>query len=382
MRIELTDVELGRSARAEEGPSWSRARRATRYYSGSSDSGPAARDLYAETSGEIKAKVDTAPSVYAAEAQYRPAYTSLDLQDMEQQLFGTAGTSRTIQYQDQEWVPPQTAMQQQNPYQPGTVEYARWQNQTMPNMVRANGGQQGAVTPGYWKQVMKTKTVDVPAQAGYLDMARRVGSAADEITAASQTRQRTADIQDVANLGTASRKAMEQADPEQAALIGGITSQAQQGLDMGGALDPATLRQVQQSVRGRYAGRLGAGGPAGDLQEAMSVGDAATQTRAARMSTATGATQLRQSVYGDALSRVLGRPASGGATPYLNTAYQMQRSAGPTLFGTSISANDVADSNFNAANASSIANKNNAAAQQSAYIGAGASIAASVGIAI
>lgn len=315
----------------------------------------APRDQYAETMGDIKAKADAAPQIFAAESQYRPMYDQLELKSLGNLLRGSPGGQNTVQYTELETVP------------------ATYKQVPSPN---GRGYMVVEDRPSYQRPVMRTKTVDTPASPGYLELMKDVGHSADDLELESTSRQRAGDIADVENLGPKSLEAMRKADPTQAGLVDTYSDQALSELKLGANMSPAMMRIIQQSIRGRQAGMLGGTGTAGDFGEAMALGEFGQRLQDSRRGNATAAVSLRSGIYGDAFNRVLGRPSGQNGAGALTAAQNLSRQAGPAMFGSSVNANDVADSNFNAANARSISSANNAAATQGAMVSGGAALAA------
>lgn len=332
------------------------------FFKGAGD--PPQRNLYDETSGELNAKLDLQPRLLAAESLYRPAYAGLDLQDLQSLLEGVPGGSREQQYTETEHVP-------------AVYRSARMGD---PGFSTANRGAQPQilVTPEYDKPVLRSRSVNVPAQRGLLDLLENdVFPSSDRITAGSLSRQREAEISDVEKLGPRATQAFRAANPEQQALLDRLNKEAQAELDQGASLDPSMAREVQQSVRAGQSAR-GMGLGLSDLaQEGYFTGLQAEQLRRARQTFAQGVVGINQATSIDPFMATLGRPSINlqQGNGLLGSSLSLNRSAGPQLFGSSVNANDVFDSNFNATNAANISNANNSAAMTSAGIGAGASIA-------
>lgn len=322
-----------------------------------SGGGAPQRDLYAETSGELNAKANLAPKVFATEAQFRPQYNALDLTSIDQLLNGIPASSHQMDYTE-------LATKYRNPLtgemydKPGAYKTGK---------TNRNGEAISAQLESVQVPVQRSRTVNTAATPGYLDIANRVSDQAAAIEARGLSTQRAADIADVSKLGGVSLAAMQSADPRTASLIEGLTTDAQSELDAGYNLTPAQLRLAQQSVRSRAQGTLKAGGPAGDLNEAIGVSQYAQDLRNQRRQFAAGVSGLRSATYGDAFNRVLNRPAAASPTSTLGTAYGISSNYGPRMFGSTVNANDVYSSNQNAAAANAAAKQ----AQNQTYAGAG-----------
>lgn len=335
-----------------------------RFFKGADPTPP--RNLYDETSGELKAKLDLQPSMLAAESLYRPQYTSLDLADLQALLNGQPGGTKTEQYTEYEHVP---AVYQNTPPQGGGR--GPWTNVM--------------VTPAYDRPVLRSRSVNTPAQRGLLDIYENdLQPASDRITANSLSNQRGSEIADVEALGPRATQAFRAANPEQAALMAELNRQAQGELGMGATLDPSLRREVQQSVRQGQAAR-GMGLGMNDLaEEGYFTAAQAEQLRQQRRTFASGVVGLNQGTSVDPFLATLGRPGVNlnQSNGLLGSGLSLNKSTGPQLFGSSVNANDVFNSNFNQANATRISNANNDAATQSAAIGGGAALAGSAVLAI
>lgn len=323
---------------------------------GGGGGGTTPRNLYQETAGELKAKADLAPKVFSTEAQYRPQYNALDMQQIMNLLNGTEAGTREEQYS--EWVAPKGA-----PY----IMQRNGINMPPTHVINP------AYRPGHYAD--RTRTINTPAMPGLMELSRTLSLEQAHDQADALHVQRASDLADVENLGPMAMRAVHAADPGTSQLIDTMTDQASNELNLGSRLDPSQMRQVQQTLRARRQGMLGGTGSAGDFAEALGVSEFGNSLRQQRRQFATGAIGLRQGVYGDAFNRVLGRPAAMDPSAMIGQATGLSRMAGPTMFGSTINANDVADSNFNAANAKRISDANNSASMTSAGISAGAGIA-------
>lgn len=330
-------------------------------------SDPEPRDLYKETADELRAKVDLAPKILAAEQQYRPQYAALEMQQLEALLNGTQARSGVEDYQDIEtgWRNKRTG---------------KW-TKSLPNDPYVNPDDFERAS----RSVTRSRSVNMPAQRGLLSILEEdLMPASDRLTAGSLSRQRESEIADVERLGSRATAAYRAANPEQAALTAELNRQAQEELEMGASLDPSLRRELAQSVRAGQAAR-GFGFGQNDLaEEALFTGTQAEQLRQSRKAFAMGVAGLNQATSMDPFLATLGRPGINLAqsNQLLGGGHGIGRGAGPSLFGTSIDANDVFNTNFNAASAAAISDRNNAAATQGAAIAGGAALAGSVAIAL
>jgi hypothetical protein len=135
------------------------------FFKGGADVPP--RNLYDETSGELNAKLDLQPKMLAAEAAYRPQYTSLDLADLQTLLNGTEAGTRDQEYTDYENVP---------------AEYG-YANAAQ---ARMGGKRAFLLHPEYQMPVTRHRTIETPAQRGLLDILENdLQPASDRLTGES-----------------------------------------------------------------------------------------------------------------------------------------------------------------------------------------------------
>lgn len=291
------------------------------------------RDIYSEITSEVGARARTMPGILGAEAQYRPEYANLDLQNIGNILYGQDNVT-TPELQQEQYMGPSTYTYVDSK----TGKPTGGQIQMTPDQFAALGPLQAAnlmlVTPGTMQTRYTTKNVTTAGAPGLLDM---------------QAKTRTAQI---ANL--------QSSDPETASLLERMTQNAQTGVDMGSRLNPAQMRNVQQTIRSRQAGTVLQNGNAGAYDEALGVSQYGDQLQEQRNSDATSTLGVRNSQFADPTAQAYGISSAGG----------------PKLFGSTINANDLFSSNQNAAASSSAASANN----NTALIGAGITTAATVAV--
>lgn len=331
---------------------------ATRFFKGASQ--PAPRDLYAETSDELQAKLDLAPKILEAEQQYRPQYAGLELQELERLLFGVPSSkSYDVNAGKVVTLPAGSTLP------PG----AKVVGQSFGSMQVRLPSEQGAAR-------------DVPGQRGFLDILRDLGPASDQFTAESLSRQRESELADVERLGPRATEAFRSANPAQAALLDLLNTQARQELELGATLDPSLRREIAQSVRAGQASRGFGYGQNDIAAEALLTGATAEQLRQARRTFASGVVGLNQGTSLDPFLATIGRPGLNLAQTQSLVGANYGRPVGPGLFGTQVNANDVFNTNFNAQASAANASANNQAATQGAAIAGGASLAGAAVLAI
>lgn len=220
------------------------------------------RDLYQEIYGELTAKRDLMPSIFAAESQFRPGYSALEMNNLQDILFGSAGGTQTMEY---------------------TTPAA-------PSLLAAGGrvgrganlgpaGQRerrtlAATLPG----TTQTSTFTTPASPGLVGLVNSI-------------------------------------DPQNAALWDQLTQSATEELGYGAALDPELERLYAQTTRAGQAARGLGYGPADVLQEGRTLTELGQNLRTQRRAFATNTAQLNQSRLNDLLNRALG--ISSGSGPRL-----------------------------------------------------------------
>lgn len=364
-----------------------------------------ARNLATEYRKTLQAQHDLAPMQYMDEAQFQPLYQSLNLKNIDTLLNGTGAQDYT--YYD--WNPAVYSntrrAKQGSSFLSGLPGMPGGDGGGFPGLPGGSGGFSlpglpggsggfpglpgmggggnplssipglGSLFGGSDKPKRKLlsaghytgRTVTNPAQRGLLQMY-------EQDIAPSQARQvsfqRQSDINDVRNLSPAFREAMRTSDPTSAKLLDSLSSDAQEGMDLGATLDPSLRREVSQSVRAGQSARGMGMGPVDAYIEAMQTGSAAEALRATRRANAANAVQMNQGFYGNAMDKILNRSNGNGALGTAQLASQIGGQAGAKDFNPeSAYASDLYNTNFNAAIAQAINAKNN----QTALIGAGIS---------
>jgi hypothetical protein len=150
----------------------------------------------------------------------------------------------------------------------------------------------------------------VAAQPGLIAAYQNLQPTINQMT----TQQRQAGITDVANLAPAAMAATRAGNPGGAGLVDTATAQAQQRLNLQGALDPFTKTMLNQDIRGAQSAR-GFGTGTNDAAAEAYYQDATRNSRYQQsLGNASGAASMSQGFYGDPFSRILGMPTSGVPT--------------------------------------------------------------------
>lgn len=162
-----------------------------------------------------------------------------------------------------------------------------------------------------------------------------------------------------------------------APLLDELNRQAMDDLKAGSGLDPSLAAEVSQGVRAAQAARgFGFGSPDA-VTEAFARGERGVAMRDSRRRFAGNVIQANQMTGGDPFMAILGRPSQ---TLQLGQNMGMQGQSfnpGNQFNPESAYAQDVANTNFNAANAAAIADANNSTAMTSAMISTAGSMASS-----
>lgn len=303
------------------------------------------------TRDTLQAQVDLAPDQYASEATYQPLYTDLALNNLNSLLNGTQGG--TEQYQTSRQVDRDGWYNEGGQYLGNNRnQYRSRLNDTWTRGVGWVGSQPTVANGGYSESIpagtrwlgkggtlQQTATRTRTAQPGLL-----------ALTQGAQSSQRGADIQDVMTLGPQAREALLAANPESAALLAKLNSQANAGLDAGSNLTPEEQRAMQQASRAAFAAR-GLGGSNGAVSsELLKQFDLGQQLMRQRQAFAQSVLGNNQQILGDPFMQILGRGSNA-----IGQAQGIGQQAGPSLFnpeaGLGLAASNYATAaNFAAAN--------------------------------
>lgn len=258
-------------------------------------------------------------------------------------------------------------------YYNDTANALRAQVDLAPQLYAARANQDYG-DPAYTRLKLQTLNSAVfggNGQKGILDMYTQARPQLDALANQTRTAQRSADIADVQNLGGAARQAVRSANPDSAAILDRLNSQANSMLSAGNRMTPEQARAAQQASRTAFADRGMAFGPNAQLNEVLTQQAAGNAEQGRRAQMAAGVLQGNQAVYGDPFQQILGRPSQGvsnifgafgqgggqqGVNGFLNPESQMM--------------NDISNTNYNARAAAEIAGANNTAALAGAGISA------------
>lgn len=221
------------------------------------------RNLYDEISGELKAKRDNMPGIMGSESLFRPQFSGLEMNNLNDILFGSKGGTRTVEYTEpvQSYLDNKTGQTIDNPSFGN-----RWKNNKREL--------ESQYTP-FTKLVTKTRSEDYGPTPGLL-------------------------------------KISQQLDPQGTTLWNKLNQNASSDLDMGANLDPDLMRLAQQTVRARQQGTLAGTGDAGNYGEALGVSQFANDLRNQRRAFATSIANMDQTRADAMLNRAYGISAGSG----------------------------------------------------------------------
>lgn len=316
------------------------------------------RNYAREYQKTLEAQLNNAGKVFSAEAQYQPLYNSLNLQNLNEFLNGTqAGSYDTYTYHP-------AVYKNIKAHSGGLGDLFGGFDPDLLGLgpdVKSGGGKK-LVNKAYYE---KTGTAQRAAQRGFLDIYQNsIMPSLDETQAASMTRQRTSDIQDVMKLGPQARDALRAANPDAVALLDQLNQQANQDLSLGTQLNPSEQRLAQQSSRGAWASRGLGGSPRAAFDEALQSLNYGRGLQDQRRNFAAQAYGMDQNFYGDPFEAILGRGSRTSGLAQNVSQQGEQFSKMNSLFNPeSPYAADIYNTNFNAAQS-----RNNAAASNNAAI--------------
>lgn len=264
---------------------------------------PPPRDYAQETRDTLQAQVDLAPDRYAAEAEFGPKYTSLNLRNLGSALRGSDGQTGLLDLYRKEVYP----------------VLSQVENQTRDDRIAGELAAVDRYAPGITRTLREASG--------------------------------------------------------NAPLIERLNAQAMEGLDAGAGLDPTLANEVSQGVRAGQASRgLGFGLPDA-VMEGFARGERGNQLRQQRQQFAGQVVGLNQATGGDPVMAILGRPSQVMSAGQGLVGQGAGLNPGQLFNPESGYAQDLFNTNFNAANASAIANANNT----NALYGAGISAAGNIG---
>jgi hypothetical protein len=347
---------------------------------------PPPRDYYKETSDALKAQVNMAPQIYAAEAAFRPQYQRLELAGYRNSLLGRVTAD-------------DLSATSRGEYEAALAASAG-ADAKIAQLQRERAGIQQGIRVGRKGQIvydsaglervdneisrltLLKNTPPDPASfsdRGLIDILEKdVMPSMARAEALTTSRQRESDIYDVERLGARASQAYLDADPRSKSLIETLNAQAMADLNANGALTPEQQRYALQTSRIGMADRglsMGNQGLAADVLGTYQM----TETRKAAARQNAGAVLgLNKQFTADPFQAILGRQgqAFNAGMNQQQFASGFSQNIGPRLFNPeSQYAADLNNSNQQTAAAYAAAR----AQVQSATIGAVGSAIGGIG---
>jgi hypothetical protein len=193
----------------------------------------------------------------------------------------------------------------------------------------------------------------------------------------AEASQREADVAAVSQYAPQMREALRSSNPENAALLDELNSQAMAQLAAGGRMAPEDMRDIQQQTRGAFSARGLNNSNASSIEEIMNQQLGGQQLKMQRQAFAQSLIPQNQGVYGDPFMAILGRPSSvvGSSQGFGNQAMGMGQTTGPSLFSPeSPYAQDAFNTNYNSEWSTRAANNDARTAMRLGYVNAGSSL--------
>jgi hypothetical protein len=347
---------------------------------------PPPRDYYKETSDSLRAQVNMAPQLYAAEAAFRPQYQRLELAGYRNSLLGRVTTDDLSATSRAEY---DAAVAEAAG---ADAKLAQLQNQRAAIQQGIRVGRKGQIvydSAGLQRvdaeidrlNILKQTPID-PASfsdRGLIDILEKdVMPSMARAEAITTSRQRASDIADVEALGQRASQAYLDADPRSKALIETLNAQAMSALQQNGALTPEQQRFALQTARIGMADRGLAMGNQGLAADVLGTYQLTEARRTAAQQNAGAVLGLNKQFTADPFQAILGRQgqAFNAGMNQQQFASGFSQSIGPRLFNPeSQYAADLSNSNQQTAAAYAAAR----AQVQSATIGAVGSAIGGIG---
>lgn len=294
---------------------------------------PKGQDLASEYARTLTAQANIMPNLLASQAQFQPLQASNQLSNIDSLLNGTAGGT----YDTQEFMP--AVYKTGNRYSygkipagvDGTIDYPTLPDPRggggggggssglpgLPGMSGGLPGMDGGVLPGM------NGIPGLPGGSGGNPLSgipglgsifgggggpkkKLVSASGYKTTTNTYGPQRG--LLDIYNQDVIPQMS--------GGIIPKLTDEANHELALGGNMDPATLRQTMQALRGSQAGMLGGTGSSGDFQTALGLSQYANNLQQQRQSFAGNVSAMRMGA--NPVSQAMGLSATPGATSLLN----------------------------------------------------------------
>lgn len=290
---------------------------------------PPPRDYYQDTMGTLKAQVQMAPSVFAAEAAFTPKMQRLALGGYRNTLLGRVTREQLSEQSKAEY---DAAVAEQKAAQ----QLLAASQQGAPQLRQVAGGFNGAF--GALGGIMAIAKAGGSIPSDEMDRLRLIASTPPDPAAFSdrglmdilendimpsmarqdvytQRVQREADIKAVEDLGLRASEAYLNADPRSKGLLEELNRQALDNLKAAGAgtLTNSQQRLAVQTARGAATARGVALGSQGTISEILNTYKMAEDRRAAAYQNASAVMGLNKANMADPFQAVLGRQSGAFA---------------------------------------------------------------------
>jgi hypothetical protein len=347
---------------------------------------PPPRDYYKETSDALKAQVNMAPQVYAAEAAFRPQYQRLELAGYRNSLLGRVTADDLSATSRGEYEKALAASAGAD------AQIAKLQQERAGIQQGIRVGRKGQIVYDsaglervdneISRLTLLKNTPPDPASfsdRGLIDILEKdVMPSMARAEALTTSAQRASDIRDVEMLGQRASQAYLDADPRSKSLIETLNAQAMADLNANGALTPEQQRYALQTSRIGMADRGLSMGNQGLAADVLGTYQMTETRRAAARQNAGAVLGLNKQFTADPFQAILGRQgqAFNAGMNQQQFASGFSQSIGPRLFNPeSQYAADLNNSNQQTAAAYAAAR----AQVQSATIGAVGSAIGGIG---
>ena len=363
---------------------------------------PPPRDYYKETSDALKAQVQMAPQLYAAEAAFRPQYQRLELAGYRNSLLGRVTYDDLSATSKAEYDAAVAASASAGAKiadlqaQRAQIAAGSWQGSDNRGVAALAGfagfghGKTRVVDTAALEKVdneisrLQLLQQAKPDPASFSDrglidiLEKDVMPAMARAEAKTTSAQRASDIADVESLGRRASEAYLNADPRSKALIETLNAQAMSALQQNGALTPEQQRYALQTARVGMADRGLAMGNQGLAADVLGTYQLTEARRTAAQQNAGAVLGLNKQFTADPFQAILGRQgqAFNAGMNQQQFASGFSQNIGPRLFSPeSQYAADLNNSNQQTAAAYAAAR----AQVQSATIGAVGSAIGGIG---
>jgi hypothetical protein len=288
---------------------------------------PPPRDYYTDTMGNLRAQVQMAPSVFAAEAAFTPKMQRLTLGGYRNTLLGRVSYEELSDASKQEY---NVALAEQkraaelleaNKEGPLRLREVLLGENTrnvltggFDRRYKAILAEGGSIPQEEWDR-LKLVASTPPDPAAFSDrglmeiLEKDIMPSMSRSDIYTQRQQREADIKAVEDLGLRASEAYLSADPRSKGLLEELNRQALENLKSAGAgtLTASQQRLAVQTARGAASARGVALGSQGSISEILNTYKMAEDRRAAAMTNASAVMGLNKANIADPFQAVLGR---------------------------------------------------------------------------